>query len=658
MSPRPTTTRSSPTAPSLLPLGRRADDRHRRLRPAPPGERPPGARRPDRRPRGGRRAARRGGGRAAGVGARAVGRRPDPRRRSASAGSSCSRGCPCASRPRPPPPPPGPPARPSPTTLRRAGTHLFSLWAPSADPATGASTSSTRTPTTSSTSTTPTRPRFAASPARASRRCSCAEPDEPVGGHAARDRARPGGEGLAVEAPAAQRSCSAPTPTRSTRPRSSAAGHVLEQALAQHGVETKLVGMVVGPSVTRYELELGPGVKVARVTSLHKDIAYAMASPDVRILAPDPGPAGHRRRGAQQRPPDRRAGRHPRLARGQAGQPPPRGGRRPGHQRQGRADEPGHDAAPPHRRGHRRRQVELPQLAHHVDPDAVDARPGAHDPRRPQAGRDGPVRPAARTCSPRWSPTPRRRPTRWPGRCARWSAATTCSPRSASATSPATTPPTTAATCPTRCRPAARSPASSRACPFILIVIDELADLMMVAARDVEDSICRIAQMARAVGIHLVIATQRPSVNVITGVIKANVPGPPRLRGVERHRQPRDPRPAGRRAAHRQGRHAPARSRLVRAVAHPGLLGERGGGAQGRRRCGSARRPRSPTTPRCRAPTTAAAPSMGMGSGSSGSDDDDDLLVQAMELIVRSQLGLHVDAPAQAQGRLRPGRAA
>ena len=173
--------------------------------------------------------------------------------------------------------------------------------------------------------------------------------------------------------------------------------------------------------------------------------------------------------------------------------------------------------------------------------------------------------------------------------------------------------------------------------PFILIVIDELADLMMVAARDVEDSICRIAQMARAVGIHLVIATQRPSVNVITGVIKANVPA--RLafavssatdsrvildqQGAERL--------IGKGDMLLLGPASSAPSRIQGSWVSEDEV----------RKIAATWKRQAPDLTFDTAVQGSDEASGGAGGtmGGGASDDDDDLLVQAMELVVRSQLG-------------------
>ncbi len=327
-----------------------------------------------------------------------------------------------------------------------------------------------------------------------------------------------------------------------------AAGEELVRALAAHGVETRLVGSRVGPTVTRYEIELGPGVKVARVTSLSKDIAYAMASPDVRILAPIPGKSaiGVEVPNRTRQLVSLRDILESREARNGSGHPLEVA---MGRDIAGRAVM-ANLAEMPHilisgATGSGKsscmnsiitsilmrdtpdkvklilvdpKRVELGQydgLPHLLNPVVVDPKKAANAlawavkemERRYDILAENGVRDITGynqlveeglIATP---PSDRRR--------SRDAAA-----RALGAEHPA-------ADDEAEIDDEVEAP---QTLPFVLVVVDELNDLMMVAARDVEDSIVRIAQMARAVGIHLVIATQRPSVDVITGVIKANIP--------------------------------------------------------------------------------------------------------------------------------------
>jgi len=304
-------------------------------------------------------------------------------------------------------------------------------------------------------------------------------------------------------------------------------GRNLEHALAEHGVETRLVGMTVGPTVTRYELELGPGVKVARVTSLHKDIAYAMATPDVRILAPIPGkqaigveiPNVRKQLvtvGDILTSSEARSATHPLEV-------------AIGRDIDGKAIL-ANLAAMPHiliagATGAGKSSCLnslLTSILMRSTPDQV--RMILVDPKRVEMGQYNKLphlltevvtvpKKAANALA--WAVREMER---------RYDLLAECGFRDITGYNAAFDRGDLNDPNAELLGPDAESVTNYQRMPFILVVIDELADLMMVAARDVEESICRLAQMARAVGIHLVIATQRPSVNVITGLIKANVP--------------------------------------------------------------------------------------------------------------------------------------
>ncbi len=292
-------------------------------------------------------------------------------------------------------------------------------------------------------------------------------------------------------------------------------GRLLEQSLEAHGVATRLVGMVIGPTVTRYELELGEGVKVSRLTSLNKDIAYAMASPDVRILAPIPGrraigvevPNLNRQTvlvGDILNSPDAKKAKHPldvAVGRDITGRSIMMNLARMPHLLIAGATGAGKSSCV---------NSMLTSILMRTTPE--DVRLILVDPKMVEMRQFEQV-PHLLT-EPVIDPKKAANALNWAAKemDRRYELLSTAGFRDIAGYNEA------------YASGAFGDDEEFPRLPFILVVVDELSDLMMVAARDVEDAICRIAQKARAVGIHLVVATQRPSADILTGVIKANIP--------------------------------------------------------------------------------------------------------------------------------------
>jgi DNA segregation ATPase FtsK/SpoIIIE, S-DNA-T family len=281
----------------------------------------------------------------------------------------------------------------------------------------------------------------------------------------------------------------------------------LIETLGHFGIEAKVIGRVTGPHITRYELRLAPGTKVAKVSQLKDDLAYALAATDIRILAPIPGKQA-------------------------VGVEVPNARRRIVHLGDVFQDPPA-DWSP---------------LTVWLGKDIAGRAIGADLAKMPHllvagttgAGKSACVNAMLSSILLRATPHQVR--------------VVLVDPKQVELNhyegiphllTPVITSPRMAANAlqnlvkemeqrygtmslaRTRSLPELnryREKHGEPPLPYILCVIDELADLMMVAPADVEDSIIRLAQKARAVGIHLVLATQSPRVDVITGMIKANVP--------------------------------------------------------------------------------------------------------------------------------------
>ena len=288
----------------------------------------------------------------------------------------------------------------------------------------------------------------------------------------------------------------------------------LEEALIQHGVDARLTRIVPGPTVTRFEIELAPGVKVARITSLAHDIAYALATPDVRILAPIPGKSAigvevpNRRRqlvtlGDILRSPEAKQATHPlevALGMDVSGRPHMLNLSELPHVLIAGATGAGKSSCI---------NAIVTSLLMRTTPEEV--RLILVDPKRVELGQynDVPHLLTRVITNPKKAADALQWVVREMDR--RYDLLAEAGVRDIGGYHEKFD------------RGMLEGERAVRF-PYIVTVVDELNDLMIVAGRAVEDAIVRIAQMARAVGIHLVVATQRPSVDVITGVIKANIP--------------------------------------------------------------------------------------------------------------------------------------
>ena len=289
----------------------------------------------------------------------------------------------------------------------------------------------------------------------------------------------------------------------------------LEDTLIQHGVDAQLTRIVPGPTVTRYEIELAPGVKVSKVTSLSHDIAYALATPDVRILAPIPGRSAigvevpNQRRqlitlGDILRSPEAKEATHPLqvgLGMDISGTPEMLNIHELPHVLIAGATGAGKSSCI---------NALVTSILMRSTPEEV--RLILVDPKRVELGQYNDVphlltrvitNPKKAVDALQWAVREMDR---------RYDLLADAGVRDIDGYHEK--------------YDTGQMEDDERfdRFPFVCVVVDELNDLMMVAGRAVEEAIVRIAQMARAVGIHLVLATQRPSVDVITGVIKANIP--------------------------------------------------------------------------------------------------------------------------------------